>query len=67
MSRDILSGRENNFGYYTFNNGFGVVDSCGATIYDCTTESVISQSGECDRVATGKTLLQSTYKIIKEL
>ena len=67
MSRDILSNRDNNFGYYTFNNGFGVVDSCGETIYDCTTESVISECDDSCRVAIGKTMLQTTYKIIKEL
>ena len=67
MSRDILSGREHNFGYYTFNNGFGVVDSCGATIYDCTTESVTAECDDSSREDIGKTMLQTTYKIIKEL
>lgn len=66
LSRDIFAPCDNHFGYYTFNNGFGVVDATGSTIYDCTTESVIA--GDCvGRELTGKTMLQSTYNIIKQL
>ena len=66
LSRDIFAVNSKQFGYYTFNNGFGVVDTTGSTIYDCTTESVIL--GECElREQIGKTMLQSTYKIIKQL
>lgn len=67
MSRDIFDSGLAKFGYYTFNNGFGVVDSSGKTIYDCTTESVISEENEAEKVTVGKTMLQSTYKIIKQL
>lgn len=66
LSRDIFAPCVNHFGYYTFNNGFGVVDATGSTIYDCTTESIIA--GDCvGRELTGKTMLQSTYNIIKQL
>jgi phosphoglycerol transferase MdoB-like AlkP superfamily enzyme len=66
LSRDIFAVDSKQFGYYTFNNGFGVVDTTGSTIYDCTTESVIV--GACEsREQIGKTMLQSTYKIIKQL
>ena len=66
LSRDIFAPCHSHFGYYTFNNGFGVVDATGSTIYDCTTESVIA--GDCvGRELTGKTMLQSTYNIIKQL
>ena len=67
MSRNIFAPNAEQFGYYTFNNGFGVVKSSGATIYDCTTEQIISQQESAEDVATGKTLLQTTYSIIKQL
>ena len=67
MSRNIFAPAAEQFGYYTFNNGFGVVKSSGATIYDCTTEQTISDNPSAEDVTTGKTLLQTTYSIIKEL
>lgn len=42
FSRDIMCPEVPHFGYFTFNNGFGVVDSIGATVFDCTTQRVIS-------------------------
>ena len=66
LSRDIFAPNPYKFGYYTFNNGFGVVDTTGSTIYDCTTESVILE-GSAEQELVGKTMLQSTYNIIKQL
>ena len=66
LSRDIFAPNPYKFGYYTFNNGFGVVDTTGSTIYDCTTESVILE-GSTEQEQIGKTMLQSTYNIIKQL
>lgn len=67
MSRDIFAPQSRDFGYYTFNNGFGVVDSNGATIYDCTQDKVISDTHSAEQEDIGKTLLQTTFSIIKEL
>ena len=67
MSRDIFAHKAQQFGYYTFNNGFGVVNSAGSTIYDCTTEQTISENPTEEDVTIGKTLLQTTYNIIKQL
>ena len=67
MSRNIFAPAVEQFGYYTFNNGFGVVNSSGATIYDCTTEQATSEDATDSGVTTGKTLLQTTYNIIKQL
>lgn len=67
MSRNIFAPAAEQFGYYTFNNGFGVVNSSGATIYDCTTEQTISENSSEKDVVTGKTMLQKTYNIIKQL
>ena len=66
LSRDIFAPESYKFGYYTFNNGFGVVDDSASTIYDCTTESVTNSGTEVQELI-GKTMLQSTYNIIKQL
>ena len=67
MSRNIFAPEAEQFGYYTFNNGFGVVNSAGATIYDCTTEQATSENPSEKDITKGKTLLQTTYNIIKQL
>ena len=54
-------------GYYIFNNGFGIVDEGGTTIYDCTLQKAISDGADEEDIARGKALLQTTYKIIDEL
>ena len=67
LSRDIVNPTLPKFGYYCFNNGFGVVDASGATIYDCTSGRVITRDSSAVRLRDGKTMLQTTYKIIREL
>ena len=67
MSRDIFVPNSEQFGYYTFNNGFGVVTPRGATIYDCTTEQPTTENPDEDDIIKGKTMLQTTYNIIKQL
>lgn len=67
MSRDIFAPQSRDFGYYTFNNGFGVVESCGATIFDCTQNRVISSTRSEEQEEIGKTMLQTTFSIIKDL
>ena len=67
LSRDMLDPALPKFGYYCFNNGFGVVDASGATIYDCTAGRTISPDSSEEQLRDGKTMLQSTYKIIREL
>ena len=67
MSRNIFAPNAEQFGYYTFNNGFGVVKADSETIYDCTTEQAISDNPKAEDIDTGKTFLQTTYNIIKQL
>ena len=67
MSRNIFAPNAEQFGYYTFNNGFGVVKADSKTIYDCTTEQAISNNPKAEDIAIGKTFLQTTYNIIKQL
>lgn len=67
FSRDIFGSSAPRFGYYTFNNGFGVVDKDCATVYDCTSERVISPDSTATQLREGKAILQTTYKILEQL
>lgn len=69
FSRDISRGDASHFGYWTFNNGFGVIDAEGVTLYDHTTLSILSDVGEGGerRLEQGKALLQKTFMEIKQL
>lgn len=55
------------FGYYVFNNGFGVVDQTGITVYDCTQKKVIQGSESASRMVRGRVMLQTTYTQINRL
>ena len=55
------------FGYYVFNNGFGVVDQTGITVYDCTQKKVIEGSDSASRMVRGRVMLQTTYTQINRL
>ncbi len=69
FSRDIFSPHLPKFGYWCFNDGFGVADAEGVTLYDCTSDQLLSESDPASsevRLSHGKTLLQTTYKDIRE-
>lgn len=68
FSRDLFAGDPaDHFAYYVFNEGFGVADATGTTVYDCTLHDTVeawTDTAGADRerqLAAGKTLLQSTY------
>ena len=67
FSRDIFDPRLPKFGYYVFNNGFGVIDTDGATVFDCTAGRAISPDSTDNHLRIGRTLLQTTYKTIETL
>ena len=54
-------------GYYIFNNGFGIVDEGGTTVYDCTQQKAISTEPNESDITLGKALLQTTYETIDKL
>lgn len=66
FSRNAL-GDDPTFGYWVFNNGFGVIDRNGYTIFDCTSGNVIGGEESATRLMLGKTMLQTTYQKIREL
>lgn len=67
FSRNMLCSDGPHFGYFTFNNGFGVVSDEGATVYDCTSRRVISADSIGWQLNAGKAILQTTYKSIREM
>lgn len=67
FSRNLLSALVPKFGYWCFNEGFGVADPQGETVYDCTSGQVlVDDAPASERLDRGKTLLQTTYKDISE-
>lgn len=65
FSRDILNGEYRHpFAFYTFNNGFSIIDDSGCSVYDNTGGRVIYQSPEAGserRIEYGKAILQTLY------
>ena len=66
FSKDILSPTLPHFGYYCFNDGFGITYPEGYIVYDNTSDKIIdAQSPDSLYLNYGKTLLQQTYKDIR--
>ena len=59
-SKDIFDPALPKFAYYTFNDGFGVVDASGEAIFDATTGRALP-GADPRLVRIGKTMLQTTY------
>ena len=60
FSKDIFDPTLPKFGYYTFNDGFGVVDATGAAVWDCTAGRAV-EGQDSTLFDIGRTMLQSTY------
>lgn len=60
FSRDIFVPRERPFGYYVFNEGFGVVDASGQAIWDGAADR-LHEGSDPELADLGRTLLQATY------
>ncbi len=54
------------FAYYAFNDGFGVVDSLGAAVWDATGDRVVTATNP-ELLDVGRTMLQTTYTEIADL
>ena len=70
FSRDIFDPARPHFGFWTFNNGFGMISECGHVIYDCTGDRIVESAGDSacvdGFVRNGKALLQTIHKDIRE-
>ena len=67
FSRDIARSTTPEFGYWSFNDGFGVIDSLGVTIYDHSTGTTLGTVTPNDtmRLIRGETMLQKTFIELK--
>ncbi|MDR1644629.1 MAG: sulfatase-like hydrolase/transferase [Tannerellaceae bacterium] len=64
FSKDVFDNRYPPYAFYTFSNGFGLIDSVGVSTYDNDSNRPISQlpaDGSALRIDRGKALLQTLY------
>lgn len=65
FSRDILNPNIAHFGFWTYNNAFGMIDEQGHVVYNCTGERVTEQEGDTTHTDTlleqGKSILQTLH------
>lgn len=60
-SKDIFAPEPpRKFAYYTFNDGFGVVDASGEAVWDATGDRVVTATNP-ELLDIGRTMLQTTY------
>ena len=68
FSRDIFSNGVPHFGFYTYNNGFGVVSEEGFVRHDCTRDARVENCGEEifaeEYTKRGKAIVQSLHQDI---
>ena len=65
FSRDLLNIDYPEFAFYTFNNGFGFIDSTGVSVYDNTAEGPLIEEpkiNSIERLNKGKATLQTLYQ-----
>ena len=67
FSRDLFDPARPKFGYWCFNNGFGVADAGGTTSFDCPSDRVLYPDITAAQLPDGNAKLQTTYKAIREL
>jgi phosphoglycerol transferase MdoB-like AlkP superfamily enzyme len=60
FSKDLFDNSGHKFGYYTFNDGFGFIDSSSVALFDNTKGDTILMSGKCadSLLLKGKAFLQ---------
>ncbi|OAV65088.1 Lipoteichoic acid synthase 1 [Bacteroidales bacterium Barb4] len=67
FGKDIFDPACPHYAFYTYNNGFGFIDSTGISVYDNEGEKVLTETAEAAgessllRVQKGKALLQTLY------
>lgn len=64
FSKDILNPSAPHYAFYTFQNGFGLIDSTGVSVYDNESNSLLLEDSPHkgqERLEKGKALLQTLY------
>ena len=64
FSKDIFNPALPHYGFWTFNNGFGVISQEGYLRYDCTNNTIIESEGDKVEQFTldGKAIIQTMHK-----
>jgi hypothetical protein len=63
-SKDLLDSSANQFAFYIFNDGFGLVTPKGAVTFDNVSKKEIYRSGKIDsaQLLAGKAYMQTSFK-----
>ncbi len=68
--RDIFDPSEPHFGFWTFNNAFGMIDGGGYVVYNCTADAVTDSAGDAHTVERlterGKAIVQTIHDDIRQ-
>ncbi len=67
FSRNVYGRSYDPYGYYTFNDGFGVISAGGGVVYDNKRGAVVSGDARSRYVDVGKSILQHTHTAIDRL
>lgn len=64
FSKDILNTANPHYGFWSFNNGFGIISPEGYVRYDCTNNSAIESSGNNTEqlILDGETIVQMMHQ-----
>lgn len=65
-SRNVFDKNTENFAFYVFSNGFGLLEEDGFIIYDLNANQIIEGSNENNREKKGKAILQKLYRDIEK-
>lgn len=64
FSNNMVDSLQPAYAFYSYNNGFGFIDTTGASVYDCESEKPLiikPEAGNEIRLNNGKALLQTLY------
>ena len=69
FSHDIFNPDAPHYAFWSYNNAFGVVDSEGYSVYDCTRNDIIESNGTAEntsrQVSEGKAFVQTIHQDIR--
>jgi hypothetical protein len=64
FSNNMVDSLQPAYAFYSYNNGFGFIDTTGVSVYDCESEKPLiikPEAGNEIRLNNGKALLQTLY------
>lgn len=64
FSKNLMDSVQPSYAFYSYNNGFGFIDTTGVSVYDCEAERPLilkPEAGSETRLKKGKALLQTLY------